>query len=98
MGDSKKIQKRPETYSPWQFIAWVLDVREIYAIRKVTDIKDPDTGRWSQKVEILKLSQLPNKEFTYWAERWFMDPTTPIRTPDQWKTWEQNVAEQPEPF
>lgn len=87
-----KIPQRPETFSPWKFLEWIYEHREVFAIRKVTPIKDPMTGRWSDRVEILKLSELPPREFAYWAERWFMDATTPIRTPDQWSEWSERQS------
>lgn len=87
--------KRPDTYSPWKFIEFVYEHRDLFAVRTVTRERDPNTGFWSTHVHIRKFSELPPREFAYWAERWFMDPTTPIRTVEDWARWQEQADATP---
>lgn len=79
-----KTPLRPETYSPWVFLEFVLQNEKDLFVRRVTQEKDLDTGRMIDVVTLVAMSDLTPREYRYWTERWFLDATTRILTAQDW--------------
>lgn len=77
---------RPETYSAFEFMAWVLENQDTLLFRTMPGLKVP-------------LSTLRPRELCHWAQRMFYDRAAPVHTEAEWEALDAAKVEiPPSPF
>lgn len=93
-----KTPVRPDTYSPWVFLEFVLQHEKILFIQRVTQEYDPNTGQMVPSTELVAMSDLTPREYRYWTERWFLDGTTRIFSAQDWVLLQEREEARAVPF
>ena len=57
------------------------------------EMEDPRTR--GRAMTIVPMVVLPPRQWIFWTQRLFYDRTTPVRTYDAWRAWEQEKGLEP---